>query len=201
MPTVREAVWVIAFVLVLSLIGLMAWGLHNKAPVTGMSGFTRVQHPAPDFILPLLDGGELTLSESAGRPVVINFWASWCPPCRVEAATLERTWRSYGDDGVLFVGVNIQDTETLAASYLRDFGITYPNGQDLDGRITIDYGVVGLPVTFLVDREGIIVKRWVGAITETQLIAWVDEIVSDAHLSGESEGTSEDGFYRFDQDK
>ena len=80
--------------------------------------------------------------------MVINFWASWCPPCREETPLLERTWRSYKYQDVLFVGVNIQDTEEDARVYLEEFDITYPNGLDRHGKVTVDYGIIGLPVTF-----------------------------------------------------
>lgn len=116
---------VISLVIV-ALLGLTAVGLLNRAPVTGKSGFTRVQKPAPEFAIPLLDGGELNLSQYRGEPVVINFWASWCPSCREEAPLLERTWRSYKYQDVLFVGVNIQDTEGDARVYLKELTLPTP---------------------------------------------------------------------------
>ena len=180
-------------------VALMAVGLLAREPVTGRSGITRVQKPALDFTMPLLDGGELTLSQHRGRPVVINFWASWCPPCWEEAPLLERAWRSYKDDGVLFVGVQIQDTEKDGRAYLEALGITYPNGVDVDGKITVDYGVIGLPVTFFVNRDGIVERRWVGAINESQLVTWLDELVAAVASLDETEGENLDSFFRFDQ--
>ena len=180
------------------LVALLAVGLLNKSPVTGRSGFTRVNKPAPDFTLPSLDGGELTLSAYLERPIVINFWASWCPPCRVESPALERTWRAYENRGVLFVGVNIQDTEKDARAYVREFGISYPNGLDGDGKVTVDYGVIGLPVTFFVGRDGIVERRWVGAIKERQLTAWVDKLVAGVTPSGETEGANLEQFFELD---
>ena len=90
---------------------------------------------------------------------------------------LEKTWRKYSEE-VVFLGVAIQDSDTAAESYIDEFDITYPNGLDLDGKITVDYGVVGLPVTFLIDPEGTIKKRWVGALKETTLNQWLEEITT-----------------------
>jgi len=183
---------------IVALLGLMAVGLLNKSPVTGNSGFTRVQKPAPEFTIPLLDGGELDLSQHLGQPVVINFWASWCPPCREEAPLLERTWRSYKYQDVLFVGVNIQDTEESARVYLKAFDITYPNGLDRHGKVTVDYGVIGLPVTFFVNRDGIVERRWVGAVNESQMVTWLDELVAGVDPSGEAEGENQESFWGFE---
>ena len=181
-------------------VALMAFGLLNKASVTGRSGFTRVQKPAPEIRMPLFEGGELLLSEYRGQPIVINFWASWCPPCREEARVLERTWRAYKGKGVMFLGVDIQDTEERARAFLKEYGVTYPNGLDRDGRITVDYGVIGLPITFFVNREGVVERRWVGAISERKLVAWVDEIVAGLAPAGDAEGENPKGYFKLDQD-
>lgn len=162
---------------VAGLIALIAVGLVRKEPLTGASGAARVNRPAADFTLPLFSGGEITLSSLRGKPVVINFWASWCPPCREEAPILEKVWRQYRNKEVTFIGVDIQDAEGDARAYIKEFGITYPNGPDIGGRITIDYGVSGIPVSFFVNREGRIVSRWVGAINEPLLVARIEELL------------------------
>ena len=179
---------------VVALVALMSWALSHRSPVTGMSGFTRVQQPAPEFTLPLFDGEYLALADFLGRPIVLNFWASWCAPCRDEALGLERTWRRYRDDGVLLVGVDIQDSEQDARDYLKAFDVTYPNGRDVDGKITVDYGVVGLPVTFFVGKNGIVQRRWVGAIPESRLAAWVESLITGETPSGETEGATPERF-------
>ena len=173
---------------VLALTALLALGLENRSPVTGRSGATRIDKPAPNINMPLYDGGVLTPEDYADRPVVVNFWASWCGPCRQEAPIFERLSQEYGERGVLFIGVNIQDAQSDAEAYLREFAITYPNGSDEDGRISIDYGVIGIPVTFFVNRDGIVQRRWAGVMRETQLRQWIDELVLGVAPTGDTQG-------------
>ena len=179
-------------------IGLMAYGLARRAPVTGLSGITRVGKPAPEFALPLFDGGEFVPSRHTGSAVVVNFWASWCPPCREEAPLLERAWRSYRNSDVQFVGVQTQDAEEDGRAYLKEFGVTYPSGMDAGGRITVDYGVIGLPVTFLINRDGVVERRWVGAIGEEQLTSWLEELTAGVAPSGAVDGENLEGFFEFE---
>ena len=165
--------------MVIAFIALMAWGLAGKEPPTARSGYTLVGGPAPGFTVPLFDGGELSLSDLEGRPVVVNFWASWCAPCREEALPLERAWQAYRERSVAFVGVDTQDPEDDARAYLAEFGVTYPNGRDGDGRVSIDYGIIGMPATFFIDRDGVVVSRWVGAIPEATLIERVEALLEN----------------------
>ncbi|MBI4285053.1 MAG: TlpA family protein disulfide reductase [Chloroflexi bacterium] len=165
---------------ILAVVGfvLLLWGgLARNEPLTGGSGAARVNRAATDFTLPLFTGGNLTLSSLRGKPVVVNFWASWCPPCREEAPILEAVWRRYKGKGVTFIGVDIQDREADARAYIKEFNITYPNGPDSGGRITIDYGVSGIPVTFFINQEGVIVSRWVGAINERVLVSRIEDLL------------------------
>ena len=190
---------VVVVITIVGVVALISWGLSTKTLVTGQSGFTRVQAPAPDFTLNLFDGQELSLSQHLGQPMVINFWASWCPPCRAEAPALENTWKAYEDEGVLFVGVNVQDRAEDAQAYLREIDVTYPNGPDIGGKAMQSYGGFGLPATFFVNREGIIERRWVGAVNEKQLVAWTDELVAGIAPSGEVDGANLEDFFRLDQ--
>jgi len=174
----RKSVSAIAALITVGFLGLLVWGMLNKQPITGLSGVTMVNRTAPQFTLTTFNGTTISLQEDVrGKPVVINFWASWCPPCRVEASLIERTWRAYKNRGLIFLGVNIQDRKEDALNYIREFDITYPNGPDPTGEITIDYGVSGLPVTFFISSKGEVVRRWVGAIEKPVLISAIEEIM------------------------
>ncbi len=114
----------------------------------------------PDFTLKTFDGQTITLSEQLGKVVVINFWASWCAPCEQEAADLEEAWRFYKDRGdVLFMGIAWTDTEPNALEYLQKFAVSYPNGPDLQTRISQDYRITGVPETYIVDQQGKLAYR------------------------------------------
>jgi len=174
---IRKLVIAIVAVVCVGFLGLLLWGILHKEPLTGLSGITMVNRQAPDFTLTTFKGNTISLKSLKGKPVVINFWASWCPPCRFEAPLLEGIWRAYRNRGVVFLGVDLQDREKDALSYIREFNITYPNGPDLTGEISINYGVSGLPVTFFVSRKGEIVRRWVGAVEKEMLVSAIEEIM------------------------
>lgn len=131
---------------------------------------------APDFELPLFDGGRVRLADLRGNSVVLNFWASWCPPCRAEAPTFARVSERFRDRGASFVGVNIQDTEQDARAFLAKFKIGYPNGPD-PGAIATDYGIAAIPTTIFIDAEGRIARRWIGGLTEPQLVGFLEEVL------------------------
>src|SRR5512136_2059068 len=124
-----------AFVLVAGLVALLGWGVVKTANGPRATG------AAPDFSLTGFDGRAATLSQLRGQVVIINFWASWCNPCREEAAYLEQTWRKYKDKGVVFIGVDWVDTQKEALAYINEFDITYLNGPDLGTRIAQAYRI------------------------------------------------------------
>jgi len=147
-----------------------------------------IAKPAPLFTLPRFDGGELRLEDLRGKVVFLNFWASWCPPCRAEARTLEAAWQKYKNEGVVFVGANIQDRESDARAFLEEFGITYPNVIDRGNRVAIDYGVWGLPETFFIDREGRITYKHVGALGWQTVTTKLDEALQGVVSASEGRG-------------
>ena len=159
---------------VLALVLMLGYGLASKQGNTGNSLLAR---EAPDFTLELFDGNTLTLSDLRGQPVVVNFWASWCSPCREEAADLENVWRDYKGRGVVFVGVNVSDAREDALGYIKEFDVTYNNGPDQGKKIYNTYGVTGFPETFFVNQQGIIVRKYVGPLDERTLAAFVEELL------------------------
>ena len=126
-----------------------------------------VGRPAAAFTLTSFDGAPVTLDALRGKVVVLNFWASWCyPACYEEAPVLERAWRAYRDRGVVVLGEDIQDKDEAGRKFIRDFSLTFPNAPDPAGKVSIDYGVYGVPETFFIDRQGRIRRKYVGAVTE-----------------------------------
>ena len=158
-------------------------------PITGVliHGLTRdpraipsplIGRPAPTFVLRLFDGSALDTKTLRGRVVVVNFWASWCyPACYEEAPRLQRVWERYKVCGVTVVGVNIQDHEAAAQGFIRQFGQTFPNGMDRTGKISIDFGVYGVPETFVVDQHGLVRAKYVGAVPEEGLIDQIHRLL------------------------
>ena len=163
----------VAVLLVVGLIALLGWGVVKAANGPRDSGM------APDFTLTGFDGRMATLSQLQGQVVIINFWASWCPPCREEAAYLERTWRKYQGKGVVFIGVDWVDTEKEALAYLKEFDITYLNGPDLGTRIAQPYRIQGVPETFYVDKTGRLRGVHIGPLSAPQLDDQIDELLNE----------------------
>lgn len=129
-----------------------------------------VGRAAPDFSMELFNGKTVRLSELRGKTVLLDFWASWCLPCRAEARDLEAAWKQQGDD-VVFLGINIQDKEGDALKFIEDFGITFGNGRDPEGRVSVDYGVWGIPEAFFISPTGRITYKHVGAVPLSVLAA------------------------------
>jgi cytochrome c biogenesis protein CcmG/thiol:disulfide interchange protein DsbE len=181
----RRRVLLLALVPIVALFALLAWALVRSggqpAGVSINSVFGEVAlkpSPAKDFTLPLLTGQSLTLSSLKGKVVMVDFWSSWCPPCRQEAPALAAAYERYRARGVEFVGVAIWDSEDEVRKFLERNRITYPNGLDLKGVTAIEYGVRGIPEKFFVDRDGTLVRKFIGPVTEQRLAAVLDEMLA-----------------------
>ena len=179
----RVLVAVAVLVPLLGLFAVLAWALVESggqpAGVAINTQFGEVEieeGPARDFTLTLFDGESISLSELRGKVVLIDFWTSWCPPCRREAPTLADAYRRFEGRGVVFVGVAVWDSEEQAAGFVRELGVEYPNGLDSKGTIAIDYGLTGIPEKYIVDREGRLVRKFVGPMEPDQLEAVLIEL-------------------------
>ena len=147
-------------------------GLRHQQQTQPTEGF------APLFTLQTLSGEAISLESLRGQVVVINFWASWCGPCRNEAAELEAAWQHYKDKGVVFLGIAYTDTERNAQAYLQEFGITYPNGLDYQTKISAQYRITGVPETFIIDREGHINEFVMVPLNQRQLSAMIERALT-----------------------
>ena len=125
---------------------------------------------------------------------MVDFWASWCPPCRVEAPGLANVYREFQGQPVEFVGVALWDNPGDAALYLQQEGVPYPNGFDASGAIAIDYGVRGIPEKFFIDRDGIVRQKFVGPIREDKLRETLNELLAVNNPQAETETKIEDGY-------
>ena len=170
---------------VISILGLLGFGLTRDAsqlpsPLVGK--------PAPTFELTALDGDTVvSLRALEGRPVVLNFWASWCLGCIEEHPALVRAWNDYRDRGIAVVGVIYQDTPANARRYVRRYGGGWPQLVDPGSRTAIDYGVYGIPETFFIDGTGTVSHKHIGPVTDSILSAEIGRMLAD-ESGGSTEG-------------
>jgi thiol-disulfide isomerase/thioredoxin len=143
---------------------------------------------APDFLLERLEGGELRLSEFRGKAVVLNFWATWCAPCRKEIPLLIEAYDRYRDQGLVVIGLNLQEGKSIIEPYARDFGMEFPIAVDRDGEVGDEYRLLGLPTTYFIDREGVVRSTYTGPFQEKA----GDTEVRGAIASGELQGRIEE---------
>ncbi len=125
--------------------------------------------PAQDFTLKDLDGNDVKLSSLKGKAVVINFWATWCYPCKEEIPDLQKSYDENKDKGLIILGVNIKENGTKVSKFAKDYKMTYPILLDIDGTISDAYHVFGIPMSFFIDREGIIKDSFIGMLTKEDL--------------------------------
>ncbi|MFL7837666.1 MAG: TlpA family protein disulfide reductase [Candidatus Promineifilaceae bacterium] len=133
--------------------------------------------PATEFVLPDLEGNDVSLSEFAGRPLLINFWATWCAPCRIEMPELQNAHDTYQDQGLVVLAVNSQEDEQQVREFIDELGLTFIpllDSQDMVGRA---YGVNGLPSTYFIDKSGVVTAVHKGILSEDQIEAYLKQIL------------------------
>lgn len=165
--------WQILFVVIglgfLTLLAVRLWQTNVQQQ--------RAAGKAPQLKFTTFAGETIDLQHLQGKGVVINFWASWCAPCRDEAALLEQTWRREKENGIIFLGLDYLDQEPAALAYLAEFNITYPNGPDLHSQAARRYQIQGVPETFFINPAGQIVEVVVGPLTnQMEFDALLDQI-------------------------
>ena len=169
---------------VVALIDLLAWASissnGNPGGLAVNSDYFEAEvdaSTAREFDLQLIGGGTLKLSDLKGKVVLVDFWASWCPPCRAEAPVLSKVYREFQGQPVEFVGVAIWDNVGDSEVFLQQEGVTYPSGFDGEGVIAIDYGVRGIPEKYFIGRDGVFAKKLTGPLTETVLRDTISELL------------------------
>jgi cytochrome c biogenesis protein CcmG/thiol:disulfide interchange protein DsbE len=172
MRALRGALWALVGVMTVAWLfpagGLEAL-LGTFRPAPPAAPVPEVGHAAPELRLPLAGGGEIDLAQYRGRVVLLNFWATWCAPCRAEMPALDRAYRQHRDRGLEILGVDLMEKEDQVLQFLGEVGVHFPSAIDPVGDVARRYRALGLPTTFLIDREGVIRDVRVGPLTEQML--------------------------------
>jgi peroxiredoxin len=133
--------------------------------------------PAQDFALKDITGKEVKLSSLKGKAVMVNFWATWCHPCREEIPDLQKSYEENKDKGFIILGVNIKENKSKVSKFVEDYKITYPVLLDIDGSVSNEYHVFGVPMSFFIDKNGIIKDSFVGMMTKEDISKRLEAIL------------------------
>ena len=170
---------------------LTGWASGGNSGVTDVDGSASAvlyspghQPMAPDFTATTLTGSRLNFSSYRGQVVVVNFWGSWCAPCRAEAPILAVAAQQYRSAGVAFLGVDVRDTADSALAFTRDFGISYPSINDASSAVTLDFTsvvpIAGTPTTLVIDRTGHLAGAVFGTVTHKELADILTKVTGEA---------------------
>lgn len=163
----------LAFLAVLAVVGLLVFGLLSKGTTQ-----IAVGDPVPDRTLPALPGpGQGSIADYRGEWVLVNLWASWCPPCREEAPDLERFYRQNRGDGTIVLGINVQDNESDALTFLGDHPTSFPQLRSVGDERSKAFGSTGVPENFLVDPRGRLALIQRGPVDDRYLAEWVIPLI------------------------
>ena len=180
----RNLIIFLSLIPIAALFGLLGWGVARSGGNPGGFGVNSKfgereveQRFAPEFVEVGLDGDVVSLPGLRGKVVMLDFWSSWCPPCRREAPGIAQVYREYEGMDVEFIGVAIWDDRGDVADYIQEYDLPYPNVLDERGRIAINYGVTGLPEKFFVSAQGRLVRKYVGPIQPDTLRDTLDGLL------------------------
>lgn len=138
-----------------------------------------IEAETSDRVIPFrfttFSGKEFSTEAMKGTPIVLNFWASWCGPCRIEAPTLQKVYLDYNDRGVNFIGIAVQDTDESAMGFIEKYGLTFPNGRDATGEIMRAYKIYAIPQTYIIGRDGGVTYIHTGPVSEKRLIEEIEK--------------------------
>jgi thiol-disulfide isomerase/thioredoxin len=171
-----------AVTMAVGLVWTVVSAVPQEAGPRGSTAAPREGFAAPDFRLTLLGGGEVALSELRGQVVIVNLWASWCPPCRAEMPALQEVYEAYGDLGLEILAVNTtyQDSQAAAARFVEEYGLTFPVPLDQTGEVSRRYLLRALPTSFFIDRDGVIRNVVIGGpMSKTTIQTTVESLLRD----------------------
>lgn len=164
----------IGVLLILTVLVAACSGPGSAAP----QGIT-VGNRARDFHLESLHGEQVSLSDYKGSVVLVNFWATWCAPCRAEIPDFEAAYQAHKDDDFVVLGINVEESSRDVEAFVRELNVTYPVLLDEQGKVMNEYRGLGLPMSLLVDRDGVIQVRHMGILTANQLQEYLDKSLVD----------------------
>lgn len=165
-----------ALIVIILAAGVM-WTVASRV-TTAQATRDRARRATPDFVLDTLDGGKFKLADHIGQPVVVNFWATWCLPCRAELPAFEEVYRNNRAQGLVVVGVDVAESPDEVAQFVAEVGLTFPIALDTSGETTELYRIQGMPTTFFVGRDGLIKDMVIGGpLTQAAIESKVAELV------------------------
>jgi len=185
--TQRHWNWLFAAVLILGALFIVATRVQPQpttaalAPAAGdvMAPAPLPDHSAPDFALNTLDGTKVALSDLKGQVLLINVWATWCPPCRVEMPAIQASYEQYHDHGFAVAAVNLQEAPSAVATFMREHQLTFPALLDPDGHVSQAYQAVALPSSFFIDRRGVIRAVYHGPMPRSIIAGTVEQLLRE----------------------
>jgi len=163
-------------------IGVMLFFLLNNNTASAQDFSTVpviVNFTAPKLPLETLDGDPVSLDDYRGSVVLVNLWATWCPPCREEMPTLETFYEKYKSNGFVLIGVNQEETQEVVAPFVKEFGLTFPIWLDLDYLAQREFNTMNLPSSYVIDRTGKVRLMWIGGISKKNLEKFVPDVIME----------------------